>query len=151
VKKTLSDWASIAEILGAIAVVVSLLFVGFQISEGNRETRAARVQAALDTEMAFQAAVLRDAAVWDKIVTGAPLAAGEETRKGIILYNMLQTQNENRYQQMQAGFIEERTSAIASLATLPFYDIWRSSPAAQSRSPEWLAILDNERQRAGSK
>jgi hypothetical protein len=149
-KLKLSDWASIAEVLGAIAVVVSLLFVGFQIGEGNREARATRVQAALDSEMVFQAAILREASVWEKIVTGAPLAAGQETRKGIILYNMLQTQNENRYLQMQSGYLEHRTSDLLRTASLPFYEIWRESPGAKSRSPEWLEILDKAHERAST-
>ena len=146
-KKTLSDWASIAEILGAAAVVVSLLFVGFQINEGNRETRATRIQAAIDSEMLFQAAILREAGVWEKIVAGVPLAVGEETRKGLILYTMLQTQNENRYFQSQSGYLDHRPEGLLELVAIPFYDVWRDSPGARSRSPEWLEILDDERER----
>jgi hypothetical protein len=67
-KLKLSDWASIAEILGAIAIVVSLLFVGFQISDSNRETRAATVQAALDSEMVFQAEIARYAGTWARAI-----------------------------------------------------------------------------------
>ena len=64
----LSDWASIAEILGAVAIVISLVFVGFQISDGNRETRAATTQAALDAEMAFQAELMRYANEWQRVI-----------------------------------------------------------------------------------
>ena len=32
---TLSDWASIAEIIGAIAIIVSLLFVGLEVRHSN--------------------------------------------------------------------------------------------------------------------
>ena len=35
-KLKLSEWASIAEVLSAVAIVVSLVFVGLQISDGNR-------------------------------------------------------------------------------------------------------------------
>ena len=104
----LSEWASIAEILGAAAVVVSLLFVGFQISDGNRETRAATAQAALDSEMLFQAELLRYAATWEKVVKGVPLSDGEETRRGIVLYQMMQTLNENRYHQMKSTRCDRR-------------------------------------------
>ena len=37
----LSEWANVAEVLGAVAIVVSLIFVGVQISDGKRETRLA--------------------------------------------------------------------------------------------------------------
>jgi len=50
-KRKLSDWASIAEIISALAVVVSLLYVGFEIQRNtrvglasNRQAIAARAQ-----------------------------------------------------------------------------------------------------------
>ena len=50
-KKALSDWASIAEIIGAVAVVFSLLYVGYEIQRNtkvglasNRQEIAARAQ-----------------------------------------------------------------------------------------------------------
>ena len=149
-KLKLSDWASIAEILGAIAIVVSLLFVGFQISDSNRETRAATVQAALDSEMVFQAEIARYAGTWEKVSTGAPLADGEEARRGIVLFNMMMTLNENRYFQMRSGFLENRTDAIAEGVTWPIYEAWQRSGGYRSRSPEYREYLENERkQRLG--
>jgi hypothetical protein len=38
-KRTLSDWAAIAEIVGTIAVVVSLLFVASSIQQNTAELR----------------------------------------------------------------------------------------------------------------
>ena len=43
---TLSDFASIAEVIGAVAVIVSLIFVGFQLRETARATRTATASAA---------------------------------------------------------------------------------------------------------
>jgi hypothetical protein len=43
-KLNLSDWASLGEIVGAIAVVISLLYLGLQVSRNTRETRAANRQ-----------------------------------------------------------------------------------------------------------
>jgi hypothetical protein len=50
-KRTLSEWASIAEIISAVAVVASLLYVGFEINRNttvslaaNRQAIAARAQ-----------------------------------------------------------------------------------------------------------
>jgi len=47
---TLSELAAIAEIIGLIAIVPSLLFVGVQLARGNREFRAASTQAVLASE-----------------------------------------------------------------------------------------------------
>ena len=95
-KLKLADWASVAEILGAFAIVVSLLFVGFQINDSNRETRAATAQAALDLEMLFETQIAQYAGTWQKVLTGMSLADGEESRRGIVLFNMMMTLNENR-------------------------------------------------------
>ena len=37
----LSDWASIAEIIGALAIVISLIYVGIQVNESTRAVRSA--------------------------------------------------------------------------------------------------------------
>jgi hypothetical protein len=49
----LSEWAHIAEIVGAAAAVASLVFVGFQLRENTREVRAATFQAVADTDLSL--------------------------------------------------------------------------------------------------
>ncbi len=44
---SLQDWGAIGELLGGVAIIVSLLYVGLQIKHGNRETRANTLQATL--------------------------------------------------------------------------------------------------------
>ncbi|MDA1075944.1 MAG: hypothetical protein O3A63_14435 [Proteobacteria bacterium] len=39
-KLALSDWANVAEVVGGLAVVISLLYVGVQINENTEEVRA---------------------------------------------------------------------------------------------------------------
>ena len=141
----LADWASIAEILGAIAIVISLIFVGLQINDGNREARAATTQASLDTEMFVSSELLDNAGVWEKIVTGAPIAEGEETRKAIILMNMLMTMNENRFEQMNTGYLEPQPLNLDVVVRTDSWDIWRNSGGALNRSREFLEFVDRER------
>ena len=50
-KKSLAEWASIAEILGAIAIVISLVFVGVQIRSNTAVTRAATFQQHMSNEI----------------------------------------------------------------------------------------------------
>ena len=47
----LGEWASVAEIAGAIAVIVSLIYVGYQV---NDNTAAIRSAAANDASVAMQ-------------------------------------------------------------------------------------------------
>ena len=39
-KRTLQDWANLAEIIGNAAIILSLVFVGLQISDSTKEMRA---------------------------------------------------------------------------------------------------------------
>ena len=140
-----TKWSAVAEIFGAVAIVVSLSFVGFQVREANRETRAATIQAALDAEMVFQAEIARYAGTWEKVSTGAPLSEGEERRRGIVLFNMMMTLNENRFFQMRSGFLENQPEAVALGVTWPIYEIWQTSGGYASRSPEYREFLELER------
>ena len=77
---TLSEFAAVAEILGLVAIVPSLIFVGVQLQRGNCEARAASIQATMDADREISMAYADHAGTWDKIITGAPLAEGEELR-----------------------------------------------------------------------
>ncbi len=108
-KWKLSDWASIAEIIAAIGVIFSLIFVGLQINEGNLETRAATNQTVADAEAFMIATFANHSDTWNKVISGAPLESGAESRKGTILYNLLMVHTENQYHQFQSGFLDARS------------------------------------------
>jgi hypothetical protein len=144
----LTDWASIAEIIAAIGVVFSLIFVGLQINDGNQETRAATLQAASDAEAFMIATIVNHSETWDKVITGARLENGAETRKGINLYNLMMVDNENRYHQFHSGFLdapawEGRLSILQPIVRLPMFKIWRESFGAKGHSAEFLELVDS--------
>ncbi len=145
--RKLSDWASIAEMVAAFGVIVSLIFVGFQIADGNNETRAATTQAALDSEMFLQSHMLKYAGTWEKVVSGLPLEEGEETRRGILIMNMLMTLNENRFHQVNSGYLEHGINNFEIVLNFPFFETWRASGGARARSPEFLDFVDHAGER----
>lgn len=111
-----------------VGVIVSLIFVGFQLSEANRETRATNTQLALSSEMDLTMAFVNNAAVWDKVVAGAPLAPGQEMRKGIVLFNLLMLESANRFRQFNAGYLdpelwEARKRILPILVKYPIYEV----------------------------
>ena len=147
-KSKLTDWASIAEIIAAIGVVFSLIFVGLQINEGNQETRAATIQATADAEAFMIATMANHSNTWHKVTTGVPLESGAETREGIILYNMLMVETENRYHQFHSGFLgaaswEGRLSTLQPTVKLPIFKIWRASLGAKGHTTEFLELVDS--------
>ena len=146
--ESLSRWASIAEMIAAIGVILSLIFVGLQLNEGNRETRAATIQAATDSEMLFQTQILRYADVWEKMIIGAPIEDGEEMRRAINLFNMAMTEYENRYLQFEAGYFDAhswgaRRISMQAFVTLPTFKNWRESLAASTHTPGFLELIDD--------
>ncbi|GAB5415824.1 MAG: hypothetical protein Cons2KO_34270 [Congregibacter sp.] len=48
-KRSLQDWANLAEIAGTAAIIFSLVFVGFQISDHTREMRSAAAHNATES------------------------------------------------------------------------------------------------------
>ena len=147
-KWKLSDWASIAEIIAAIGVIFSLIFVGIQVSEGNLETRAATLQAATDAEASMVTTFIEHKETWDKVVTGQPLDDGAELRGGILLFNLLMIDTESRYHQFQSGLLDERLwqghrNNLRPVVKLPLFKIWRESLGATGHSAEFLALLDS--------
>lgn len=147
-KFKLSDLVSVAEIIASIGVIVSLIFVGFQLSEGNREARATTIQSTLSSEANMHYVLAEHAGIWDKVLTGAPLSDGEEMRRGIVLYNLMMTDSENRYYQFNSGYLdpqswEGRLQSLSVLVRLPIFEIWRSTPGAMNHSADFLGLLDD--------
>ncbi len=149
-KIKLADWASVAEILGAIAIVISLYFVSSELSEGNRETRAATTQATLDSAMAFNTEILRYADVWEKVLSNGDLSDDVERRRAIILYNTMMTLNENRYQMSKSEYMEYSEESLQGTIDLQIYEVWRKSPGAAAHSTEFLEFVDRMRSRGNT-
>jgi len=94
---------------------------------------------------------MRYAGLWEKLIIGAPIKKGEETRKAIILYNMIMTDFENRFFQFQAGYFdakswETRVSSLRRIVALPFFTTWRGTLGAVAHSPDFLELVDDLRE-----
>lgn len=91
-KLTLSEMANIAEVIGAVAVVLSLLYVGYQVRENTSEIRATNRQQLLGrahTATQNMAASPELAAVLTKAFGGAALSPVEETQFGYVVRGLL--------------------------------------------------------------
>ena len=130
----LSEWASIAEIIGAVAVVVSLLYVGLQV---NDNTSAIRSTAANDATVTMQAWYLemgsnRQASdVWFNAMTSAePLSTNDEFQFIMSMHSvLLGMQNSFLLSQegtIDAEFREALTIALVAVKDLPGMErFWR--------------------------
>ncbi len=138
---------AVGEIIGAIAVVVSLIYLSIQIRAGTKATKAAAFQAAVQSEMDFASIVIENAGTWEKIVTDAPLSEGEETRAAIVLYNLFMLDSERRFHQYNAGYLEAaawdgRLRSLPLVVKFSIFERWKSSLGGMAHSADFLELLD---------
>lgn len=123
----LSEWASVAEIIGAIAVIFSLIYVGYQV---NDNTSAIRSAAANDASVTMQTWYLemgsnRQASdLWFNALTSPePLPTHDEFQFMMMMHAVLLGM-QNSYLLSQEGtidaeFREAITTAIVAVKDLP--------------------------------
>jgi hypothetical protein len=130
--------------------VISLVFVGLQINDGNREARAATTQATLDAEMQWQAELVRNSDVWEKVVNRGDRSDPVELQRATALFNMMMTLQDNRYQMMLSGYLRYPEESARGVVRMSLFDTWRQSQGAKGRSPEFLEYVDDLRRRANT-
>jgi hypothetical protein len=145
---TLQQWANVGDIVASIAVIASLIYLGVQLRNGNREARARTVQSAMDSELSVTATLAQHSSTWEKVATGKDLRDDEEVRLGVLLFNLLMTEGESRFQQYGSGFLdaatwESRRNSLAGLVRLPIFGPWRQSFGALNHTAGFLALIDD--------
>jgi hypothetical protein len=139
--------AMIAEVVSAIAVVISLIYVAVQIRANTREARANAFQLAIQSEMDVAGVFAEHAATWDRVVKGEPIPDGAERRLAILLFNLLMLDSERRYRQFASGYLQAqswdaRHQTLPLIVRLPIFRDWRESLGAKGHSPDFLQIVD---------
>ncbi len=133
-KYTLAEWASIAEIIGGLAVVISLIYVGVQVNDSASAVRAA---SANDTHVALQSWYLqigsdRDTSelFYQALTSKEPLSNEEEFQFLMMLHGAFLA-FQNSYLLAEEGTIdlelrEAITAAILGIKSLPGMErYWR--------------------------
>ena len=109
--EALQGYALIAEITSAIAIIISLVFVGFQIKENTKATRASTFHeiAALDIQVLLSCANSQDSA--KKITTfreNPDALSGDELNHGFYLFGAEVRHVENMFLQHKNKMLSER-------------------------------------------
>lgn len=132
----LSDWAALAEILSAAALIVSLIFVGAQIRENTKATHAATLQDHMGYEMDFVTRVGADprlARLWEVTLNDFEALEGDERIQGTYLFLGAMRLWEGYYMQWRAGTLSDdgwkaREPLVRSFARLPMPAFGGASP-----------------------
>ena len=90
------------------------------------------------------------AGTWEKVIAGESLASGEETRRAILLFNLLITDYEHTYFLFKSGYLEPgqwegRLASLPPIARLPIFEIWIQTIGALAHSAEFLDQLNTHR------
>lgn len=134
----LQEWALVAEIVGAIAVVVSVLYVGLEVRQNSATLEAASFQAVSDSLTDFTASIGRGAELTRIYTAGlaegrSGLTDSEWNQFNLLMVAMVR-RLENAYFQDQQGFIPEDQWDGLSKA----YDFVVLTPGGR----EWLSDPD---------
>jgi hypothetical protein len=82
---TLQDWSNLAQVIGALAVVISLFYVGFQVKRNTSAVRSATEQAVHDNYADWYMMLARDAGFNEIAIKGLKdYSSLGETEKGIV-------------------------------------------------------------------
>ena len=119
-KRPLSDWASIAEIIAAVAVVVSLLFVGLQINENTAEMRASQSNDLYDAIREVELVVLSNADLMIAVDKGMGGRRAEMTEEEITYFRNYLVQSFNVWEQ---AFSRANDGLMSS----EYYEDWEES------------------------
>lgn len=144
----LDDLANIAEVVGLVLVLVTLAILILQIRQQTRALKSSAIQAVMQSEIALTSVLVEHADAWKKVLTGQHFLPGEDTRRAIILFNILMTDTESRYQQYKIGFLDlnawaGRHELLPELVQLPIFEPWRVSPGGKTYSTDFLELIDN--------
>lgn len=108
----LEKWALIAEIVGGIAIVVSLIFVGYEVRQNTQATQIAAYQQLINGISEFNIQTLENPdlrAVRNKLVSGANIKELNPDEQQIInafLY-LAYRNGDMAYMQYRGGLIDE--------------------------------------------
>jgi len=140
VNRSLGDWAQIAEIVAALAVVVSLLALAFTISQNTAAIEAAEERSFLESwRNVAQLPFYLDkelAAIQLKVHTGEELNALESKRWENYLRALFDTWWQ-LYSSYRDGLVSERTWQDINSSVLTLWELERMGEFWKSRGKYW--------------
>jgi hypothetical protein len=141
---------AIGEIVGAMAVVVTLIYLASQVRQATRATQAGGFQAAAALEQDFLLVLGQDPATartWGTYMFGDPgtLAEGERMQ-AVFLMGSLLRRLENVYHQHRLGTISDdawsaRQAMFASVARSRAFAHFMTAPASEFVGQEFMDVM----------
>jgi len=119
-KPNLSEWADVAQVVSAIAVVISLLYVGYQIRANTSQVRAANRQELVNRSHSASLSFAENpelSAVLTKVAAGESISSTEQRQFSYVVRAVLYDAQEafllNREGGLDAGYWATRSALIS--------------------------------------
>ena len=146
----------IERILAATGVIISLLFVGYEIRQNTQVARATAVQEINNQIIEWATEAAHDPE-WVRVITAlyggkkfSELSPEDRTRYNWVVAQTVRLM-ESRYRLLQLGVIDEAdlgvgggTSNPAWFQSAHFLEWWQSADREQSWSPDFLEFFETE-------
>jgi hypothetical protein len=142
---------AIAELLGAIGVIASLVYLATQIRQSREQMRASTAQQFQSQVMATAQAGARDPELFQLLRRGsANIDQLDEDELGrfTIYWQGILTEYDNAYYQYRAGLLDEarwqqhHSQMQYMLQTPGMIAWWKSVPIAKVFGPEFVALVE---------
>lgn len=142
--------SAVGEIIGAAAVVVTLIYLAGQVRQATQATQAANFQAASTLEHDFLLFLGQDPATartWATFMFGDPSALPEAERlQGTFLMGAALRRLENVFHQYRLGTIskdawDSRREMFATVAHSKAFDVFNDSPARRFIGGDFMEFM----------
>jgi len=155
---TLQDLSAIGEVIGSIAVVISLIYLAYQIRQSSRQMEmnsrqleASMYHATNDSFYRWYSLLAQDAALaalWRRALTEETILSDDEAVRVNSLVSMLFLSYENNFQQLRIGAINRDTLQIArsnilSLMSSPVVQMWWKRQGERILTPEFRLAIES--------
>ncbi len=151
-KLGLAEWGHLAEIFGAIAVVVSLVYVGLQLEQNTQAVRSQTAQQVLDAYSGGQLAVLASPVIAELLVKAEKaeeLTPAEALQLDGWVHFMLGNW-ENAFRNRRNGLLEEELWVSwdayyrYNFAFGYFRDAWVNNPLENGYTASFMRYVNQE-------
>jgi len=145
---SLSDLASLGNLVGGVAVLVSLIYLAVQIRQAAKNQRGTmhQMRAALSTDVMLRVAEPDVSRAFRAGLTGAPDISEAEFWQFFYASSAIMRSAENAFIQHRDGLIDDthfasaKASAQAFLASPGYRALWKATRS--SREPGFRAFMD---------
>ncbi len=150
---TLEQYSYIAEIVGVILVIASLIYLVVQVRQGTRATQAVSVQTASSLDQEFLLAISADAGksrMWATYLSAPESLPPDEQLQGSYLMGAMLRRLENILLQMRLGALSEegwksRRPMFSVIARSSGYAAFLKSPPAVFFGQDFIEYMNQMR------